>query len=202
VLNPLGYKLSSTGTLNFCEVLVKGQPYTATPTAAGAERAPMTLAHTWWLMNPNTRSFISAYYDAASGQLREMTLPQCIEVWGLHSRPASVKSGSSSASGSSGGCSSGSSSGVQGRGRGRTGGSHKSVQKGDYKEGDWSHSGTSSTNKECKQQQQQQHDQVFVNGEMLTLPAVPPKFAAFVAARARIFREISRSASTTICYYC
>jgi hypothetical protein len=194
VLNPLGYKLSSTGTLNFCEVLAKGQPYTSTA-AAGAERTPMTLAHTWWLMNPNTRSFISAYYDAASGQLREMTLPQCIEVWGLHSRPTSAK-GSSSATSSSGGCNSGSgnsgsSSGVQGRGRGRTGGSHKSVQKGDYKEGDWSHS---STSKECKQQQQQQqqHDQVFVNGEMLTLPTVPPKFAAFVAARARIFREISR----------
>ncbi|CAN0366622.1 unnamed protein product, partial [Hapterophycus canaliculatus] len=89
VLNPIGYKLAPSGSLRFCEVVVKGQPYgdpaggfngSGGGGSANGGAGKMSEKHVWWLVNASTRQTIAAYYDARSGMLKEMTLPKCIEV--------------------------------------------------------------------------------------------------------------------------
>lgn len=107
VLNPIGYKLAPSGSLRFCEVIVKGQPYGdvgggfggrgsrggggghggpgggsggGSGSGSGGGAGKMTEKHVWWLFNSSTRQTIAAYYDARTGVLKEMTLPKCIEV--------------------------------------------------------------------------------------------------------------------------
>lgn len=36
----------------------------------------------WWLIHPTTKQAIAAFEDPRTGAIRELTLPQCIEVWG------------------------------------------------------------------------------------------------------------------------
>ena len=36
----------------------------------------------WWLVVQNTRQFLAAYEDPQRGQLRELPLPKCVEIWG------------------------------------------------------------------------------------------------------------------------
>lgn len=100
MLNPIGYKLAPSGSLRFCEVVVKGQPYgdvgggfvgrvgrgggqglSGGGGGSGSGGAvKMSEKHVWWLVDTSTRQMIAAYYDARSGMLKEMTLPKCIEV--------------------------------------------------------------------------------------------------------------------------
>lgn len=101
VLNPIGYKLETSGSLRFCEVAVKGVPYGDVGGSFGGSRGSrggqqghgvfgsagggggagkMSEKHVWWLVNASTRQTIAAYYDARTGVLKEMTLPKCIEV--------------------------------------------------------------------------------------------------------------------------
>ncbi|CAM9901244.1 unnamed protein product, partial [Choristocarpus tenellus] len=102
VLNPIGYKLAPSGSLRYCEVVVKGaafgevNPYSrdygwggggkdsgAGGGAGGSGSGKMTEKHVWWLVNTSTRQTVAAYYDLRTGTLKEMTLPKCIEVWGF-----------------------------------------------------------------------------------------------------------------------
>lgn len=46
--------------------------------------ASFNMENVWWLMHQSSRVFISAYADPRTGQLREIPLPKCIEIWGLH----------------------------------------------------------------------------------------------------------------------
>ncbi|CAN0124299.1 unnamed protein product, partial [Laminaria digitata] len=87
VLNPIGYKLAPSGSLRFCDVIVKGQPYGGEVGGGfggrgsrGGGGGKMSEKHVWWLVNGATRQTIAAYYDSRTGVLREMTLPKCIEV--------------------------------------------------------------------------------------------------------------------------
>lgn len=36
----------------------------------------------WWLIHPTTKQAIAAFEDPRTGAMRELTLPQCIDVWG------------------------------------------------------------------------------------------------------------------------
>lgn len=36
----------------------------------------------WWLIHPTSKQAIAAYEDPSSGAIRELTLPQCMAVWG------------------------------------------------------------------------------------------------------------------------
>ena len=47
-------------------------------------QAPFVIDNVWWLMHQASRVYISAYEDMRTGQLREIPLPKCIEIWGLH----------------------------------------------------------------------------------------------------------------------
>lgn len=104
VLNPIGFKLAPSGSLRFCEVVIKGQPYgdagggfsgrgfrsggLSSSSGSGGSGGPgkMSEKHVWWLVNASTRQMIAAYYDARTGILKEMTLPKCIEVIGRHAQ--------------------------------------------------------------------------------------------------------------------
>jgi serine/threonine protein kinase len=79
ILNPLGFKILPYGQLNKCIVASKGRPLTQ---AQAQGKSPLTTDNVWWLVHPQSEQLFAAYEDSARGQLRELTLPRCIEVWG------------------------------------------------------------------------------------------------------------------------
>lgn len=58
--------------------------------------------HVWWLVSPNTKQVLAAYIDPRYGNLVELPLPKCIEIWGYNPRTdfSSSSSGTSSSSAS------------------------------------------------------------------------------------------------------
>lgn len=42
--------------------------------------------HVWWLVSPNTKQILAAYIDPRYGNLVELPLPKCIEIWGYNPR--------------------------------------------------------------------------------------------------------------------
>ncbi|RLN91413.1 hypothetical protein BBJ28_00006106 [Nothophytophthora sp. Chile5] len=102
ILNPVGYKLFPSTLLARCIVAVKGKPVVASGAADSAASvedggfrrprssfgnarnavARLRLENVWWLIHPTSKQAIAAFEDPHSGLLRELTLPQCIEVWG------------------------------------------------------------------------------------------------------------------------
>lgn len=74
ILNPVGFKLMPSGPLQRCAVARKGAPL--------APGAPMTLENVWWLVHTDKQNVIAAHQDFRTGQLRELPLPRCIEIWG------------------------------------------------------------------------------------------------------------------------
>lgn len=79
ILNPVGFKSLPYSQISKCHVATKGLPLSA---AQASGQAPLTLQHVWWLVHSQTKCVYAAYEDAHRGQLRELTLPKCIEVWG------------------------------------------------------------------------------------------------------------------------
>ncbi|KAF4045146.1 Protein kinase domain [Phytophthora infestans] len=112
ILNPVGYKLFPTTLLARCIVAVKGKPLVALPSdeadldddagqranqrafAGGNHRmrsnfgSPkgtterIRVENVWWLIHPTSKQAIAAFEDPHTGHVRELTLPQCIQVWG------------------------------------------------------------------------------------------------------------------------
>jgi len=79
ILNPVGFKSLPFLQLSKCVVALKGR-HLSQDVASG--RVPLGIDHVWWLMHPQTKQVYAAYEDPHRGQLRELTLPKCIEVWG------------------------------------------------------------------------------------------------------------------------
>ncbi|TDH69287.1 hypothetical protein CCR75_007888 [Bremia lactucae] len=106
ILNPVGYKLFSSSLLARCIVAVKGKPLLLLPsdeTKRGEDsgrrlprrayeshrmRTPrmrterIRIENVWWLIHPTSKQAIAAVEDPNTGHVRELTLPQCIQVWG------------------------------------------------------------------------------------------------------------------------
>ncbi|CEG45352.1 camk camkl protein kinase [Plasmopara halstedii] len=111
ILNPVGYKLFPTSLVTRCIVAIKGKPRISVPddtirreyddprysrhVNAGLSyrvRSPsgslrlkfekICPENVWWLIHPTSKQAIPALEDPYTGQVRELTLPQCIEVWG------------------------------------------------------------------------------------------------------------------------
>uniref|UniRef100_M4B869 non-specific serine/threonine protein kinase n=1 Tax=Hyaloperonospora arabidopsidis (strain Emoy2) TaxID=559515 RepID=M4B869_HYAAE len=122
ILNPVGYKLFPTTLLARCLVAVKGKPVAMLPgldevefegerrfsspsdrQAYGgrtrrvrmnvATLTPMRVENVWWLIHPTSKQAIAAFEDPFTGHVRELTLPQCIEVWGEQISQSSERSG-------------------------------------------------------------------------------------------------------------
>ena len=74
ILNPVGFKLMANGPLQRCIIARKG--------ASIIPGSPMGLENVWWVVHPNSRAVIAAHQEPRTGQLRELPLPRCIEIWG------------------------------------------------------------------------------------------------------------------------
>lgn len=81
ILTPLGYKLLSPALLRRCSVITKGRPV-SDAVEQGAE--PFSRDQVWWLMNGSTKQYLAAYYSEKHGTLRELSLKQCMSMWGPH----------------------------------------------------------------------------------------------------------------------
>ena len=81
VLNPLGYKLVSPSILRRCTVVVKGKPFTEVAEKAGEY---LYKEHVWWLLNGSTKQYMAAYYSERNNSLKELSLNQCVQVWGTN----------------------------------------------------------------------------------------------------------------------
>jgi len=79
ILNPVGFKSLPFLQLSKCAVAQKGSPLTQDVVLG---RSPLGLDNVWWLVHPQSKNVYAAYEDQHRGQLRELTLPKCIEVWG------------------------------------------------------------------------------------------------------------------------
>lgn len=85
ILTPLGYKLLSPALLRRCSVITKGKPV-GEAIEHGVE--PFSREHVWWLMNGSTKQYLAAYFSEKNGTLRELSLKQCMSMWGP--QPAGV----------------------------------------------------------------------------------------------------------------
>jgi len=81
ILSPIGFKLLSADKISSGVILHEGVELSA---AQKQGKSNMTQANLWWLMDAQTRQIYAAYEDPNRGHLRELPLPKCIEVWGLH----------------------------------------------------------------------------------------------------------------------
>lgn len=81
ILNPLGYKNTVVGQISRCPIAIKGAPFTADQLQG---RSRMLPCNVWWLLNPINKQLFAAYEDPHRNQLRELTLPKCVEIWGLN----------------------------------------------------------------------------------------------------------------------
>ena len=81
ILNPLGYKLLSPAVLRRCSIISKGK---TVPDYADKSRDLVTLEHIWWLHNTHTKQYLAAYYSERQRCLHELSLVQCMQLWGTH----------------------------------------------------------------------------------------------------------------------
>jgi serine/threonine protein kinase len=86
ILNPLGYKMLSPSLLRRCSVVSKGKPVTE---AAERGKEPITKEHVWWLLNGSTKQYLVAFYSERQRSLHELSLVQCMNIWGVE-LPAAV----------------------------------------------------------------------------------------------------------------
>jgi len=81
ILNPIGFKLLSIDKVGSGIVLREGNGLS---TAQKQGKAPMVQDNVWWLIDSQTRQIYAAYEDPSRGQLRELPLPKCVEIWGFN----------------------------------------------------------------------------------------------------------------------
>lgn len=83
ILNPIGYKMTTPALLRKCTVVVKGKVFNdASIDADAASEKEPTREHVWWLVNGSTKQFIGAYYSERQNCLKELSLSQCIHIYG------------------------------------------------------------------------------------------------------------------------
>lgn len=86
ILNPLGYKIISPTLLRKCSVITKGTEIYADQTTRSQK---MKLEHVWWLLNPSSRQYHACFFSEKQNCLKELTLLQCIDIWGTNSNALS-----------------------------------------------------------------------------------------------------------------
>ena len=102
ILNPVGFRILPADATQTAVVVREGEPM---PKDVQKGKAPMQEQHVWWLINPSSRnlrtlqrtsdkvergtpekglrlSMVAAYKDPKTGNLRELPLTRCIEIWG------------------------------------------------------------------------------------------------------------------------
>jgi serine/threonine protein kinase len=81
ILNPVGFKLLPSGQVGKCTTLSKGLPLSLEQCSG---KHPYAVQNIWWLYHQQSRQILAAYEDPQRGQLRELTLPKCVEIWGWY----------------------------------------------------------------------------------------------------------------------
>lgn len=83
ILNPLGYKILSPSLLRRCTVIMKGM---AASDAVERGKESLKMEHIWWVVNGGTKQYVAAYYSERMNGIKELSLPQCIQLWGKNPR--------------------------------------------------------------------------------------------------------------------
>lgn len=81
ILKPLGFKLLSIPEFKKCAVLCRGSRLSPEQISG---KAPLSAENVWWYVHQGTGQIFAAYEDNYRGQIRELTLPKCIEIWGWY----------------------------------------------------------------------------------------------------------------------
>ena len=89
ILNPLGFKLVAPALLRKCVVAVKGVVLSSSETEKSAE---ISSENIWWLVDGSTKQYIAAYYSERQNCLKDLTLNQCIQIWGANPPVSEVDS--------------------------------------------------------------------------------------------------------------
>ena len=84
ILNPLGFRQVAPALLRKCVIVHKGEVYEDNE----KDRKGLRKECVWWLMDGGTKQYIAAYFSSRQNCLKDLTLNQCIEVWG--SNPSGV----------------------------------------------------------------------------------------------------------------
>lgn len=79
ILNPIGYKLLSPALLRRCNIISKGKPVSE---HAERSKESLTKENIWWVLNGSTKQYLAAYYSEKQRALNELSLLQCMQVWG------------------------------------------------------------------------------------------------------------------------
>lgn len=141
--------------------------------------------HVWWLVSPNTKQVLAAYIDPRHGNLVELPLPKCIEIWGLN--PQVELCSPSSTSPSSDSCSA--PSGSPNRDAARSGSSERNNRDGnatggfDLDGGGGVDPGLEGTERGAFE--------VQVDGMGVSIPWLPPKYVQWLSQRRKVKREIN-----------
>lgn len=64
--------------LRRCNVITKGRVFADND----REKETLTRDNLWWLINATNKQYIAAYFSEKQNSLRELSLNQCIDVWG------------------------------------------------------------------------------------------------------------------------
>ena len=172
ILNPVGYKLERKATLKQCKVLVKGDPQMRLGggegggAAAGGAYEPLAARHVWWLCHVGSAMVVAAFHDVEKGDLlREMTLPRCVQVWGLDHDPVDLEDDADDEGGQ--------------------------PSRDDQRGGPEAAAGSSARAAGRPGAEPTAGRVVVCDGKPVAVPALPPKYRQFPRARARMYREIS-----------
>jgi serine/threonine protein kinase len=77
VLNPLGYKITASSVLQKFVIISKGEVFNDSDKTAVVCRE-----HVWWVMNNTTKQYLACYYVERGSSIRELSLSQCMSIWG------------------------------------------------------------------------------------------------------------------------
>lgn len=78
VLNPLGYKILTPALLKRCNVILKGKSFMDSDKSEQLKKD-----HVWWVVNGTTKQYLACYFSEKLQSLKELSLNQCIDVFGM-----------------------------------------------------------------------------------------------------------------------
>jgi serine/threonine protein kinase len=85
ILNPLGYKIISPALLRRLNICTKGKVFNDA-TADSPDKA-VSKEHVRWVVNGQPKQYLACYYSQKQNTLRELSLSQCMEIWGTELTP-------------------------------------------------------------------------------------------------------------------
>ena len=133
--------------------------------ATGSKASRLGPENVWWLVSPNTKEVIAAYIDPRYGNIVELPLTKCIQIWGLNPRtdgPASCGSPNREGQRESRGC----------------------AERKEWDDNDGDGLGTTAAPGSGG-------FEVQVDGIGVCIPWLPPKYVQWLAQRRKVKREIN-----------